>query len=377
MKIRIHRCVTPLVWFGLGVAALLILPAAPYARAQGKQGPPGGMPPTPVRFTEAKEHNVRRTLVLPGSVEALTTSTIASTVDGVVVEFLAREGRRVKTGDVLARQRSTTLELRLEAQRASLKEAQARLKLAESNLTRARELFQAGVISRQQYDDAQSEFTAWQGRSESLQADIARLEDDIDRCRVRAPFDGVVVRERTEVGQWLAVGAPVADLVAINQVEIRVDVPERHFPDLRVGATAAVTFEALPGFRTQGRIIALVPRADPQARTFPIKVRVPNEHGRIGVGMLAQVSFPAGEVYRATVVPKDAVVRRGPREIVYRLNGDNTVEEVAVETGTAVGVWVEVRSWLRAGDKVVTRGNERLRPGQPVQPTPIAYERPS
>jgi len=363
----------------MAVVCLLAMP--PIAAAQGppKKGPggPPGMPPSPVRVTEAREHNVQRTLALPGSVEALNTSIIASTVDGLVVEFAAREGLRVKAGDKLAQIRSTTLELRLEALRASHKEARARLKLAESNLARAKELFDAQVVSRQQYDDAQSEFTAWQGRVESLEADIARFEDELDRCTIRAPFDGVVVRERTEVGQWLAVGAPVAEVQSLHVVEIRVDVPERYFPDLRLGATVNVSFESLPGFRAQGRLIAIVPRADPQARTFPIKVRVSNESGRIGVGMLAQVAFPAGEIYRATVVPKDAVVRRGPRDIVFRLNGDNTVEEVAVETGTGVGVWVEVRGGVRPGDKVVTRGNERLQPGQSVVPSPIQYERPS
>jgi len=342
---------------------------------QGKA--PGGMPPANVRYTEAREHTLRRTLTLPGSVQAQTSSIVASTVPALVVEFPAKEGMQVRAGDVLARQHSTTLELNLESQRASLKEAEARLKLAESNQKRSKDLFEAGVISRQQYDDAQSEYSAWVGRTDSLKAEIARIQDDISRTVIRAPFAGVVVAERTEVGQWLAIGGPVVELLKIDEVEIRVDVPERHFASLRPGAAATVTFESLPGFEVQGRITAIIPQADRQARTFPLKVTVPNRGARIGAGMLAQVSFVAGDVYKATMVPKDAVISRGQQKLLYRVNGDNTVEELSVETGAGAGGWIEITGPVRPGDKVITRGNERLAPGMGVNATALEYKVPS
>jgi len=347
------------------------------ASAGMAQGPPGKMPPANVRYTEAREQMLRRTLTLPGSVQAQTASVVAATVPALVIEFPAKEGMHVKAGDVLARQRSTTLELTLESQKASLKEAEARLKLAESNQRRSKELFDAGVVSRQQYDDAQSEYNAWVGRTDSLKADIARIQDDIGRTVVRAPFAGVVVAERTEVGQWLAIGAPVVELLKIDELEIRVDVPERHFASLRMGAAATATFESLPGYTVQGRVTAIIPQADPLARAFPLKVTVRNPGGRIGAGMLAQVSFAAGEVYRATVVPKDAVISRGQQKVLYRVNGNNTVEEVAIETGAGAGVWIEVNGPIRPGDRVITRGNERLAPGMGVSATPLEYKVPS
>ena len=121
---------------------------------------------------------------------------------------------------------------------------------------------------------------------------------------------------------------------------------------------------------------AVVPQADAQARTFPVKVQVKNERRRLGAGMLAKVSFAVGETYRATVVPKDAIVSRGEARFIYRVNGSGTVDEVAIETGAAAAAWIEVRGDVRAGDKVVTRGNERLQPGQPVEATPIEYRAP-
>ena len=358
-------------WGRLLPAAAVVWLGA-HALAQG----PGGATASPVRYTEAREYAVRRALTLPGTVEARTQSLVASDIAGAVVELAAREGDVVGQGQPLARLRTTTLELRRDAAQAQLKEAQARLKLAERNLDRARELLEAKVISRQQYDDAFYESNAWQGRVEQLTADIARISDDIERSTIRAPFAGTVTAERTQVGEWLAVGDPVVELVSLGILEIRVEVPEQYFRNLNPGAKATVTFESLPGMNVTGQVSAIVPRADPAARTFPLKVRLENREGRIGVGMLAQVSFAAGESFRATVVPKDAVIRRGPEQFVYLMNGDNTVSLVKVETGEGVGAWVEVRGDVRAGQKVVTRGNERLFPGQKVTGQPQEYELP-
>ena len=109
------------------------------------------------------------------------------------------------------------------------------------------------------------------------------------------------------------------------------------------------------------------PRADAQARTFPVKVAIPNVDGRLGVGMLASVTLPAGESYPAVVVPKDALIAQGPQRFVYRINGDNLVEMMPVSAGEGIGDWIVVESELQPGEKVVTRGNERLMPGQEVQ----------
>jgi len=336
------------------------------------QGPPA----SPVRYTEAREHPVRRTLRLPGTVESPTVSLVASEVGGVVAEFPVREGQRVEREEPLARLRTESLELRRSAAQAQLKEAESRLKLAERNLERSRELFDAKVISQQQLDDAFYESTAWQGRVEQLTADIATINLALRQSTIRAPFAGAITREHTQVGSWVGVGDPVVEMMSLDAFEVRVEVPEQYYPGMKVGAAARVSFPSVRGMEVPGKVSALIPKADPQARTFPLKVRIQNRGGRIGAGMLAEVSLPSGENHRATVVPKDAVVRRGAQDFVYVLNGDNTVSQVPVETGEGVGAWVEVQSGLSSGQKVVTRGNERLRPGQAVTGQPLEYPLP-
>jgi RND family efflux transporter MFP subunit len=335
-----------------------------------------GFPASPVRYTEAKEHLVRRTIVLPGSVASRTESLVASEVEGLVVELTAREGTPVRQGQTIAKLRSDQLELRLAAAEADLREAAARLTLAENNLTRSRELFESQVLSKGQLDDSQSEFNAWQGRAERLKAEIASIKLDVERSTIRAPFAGVIVAERCAVGEWIGQGDPVAELISLYDLEIQVDVPERYFSTIQPGYETAVQFESLPGYELSAKVSAVVPRANPQARTFPVKVRINNKEGKVGAGMLAQVSFSAGESYRATVVPKDAVITRGERRFVYVVAEDSTVSQVPVETGVGAGAWVEIESGLKPGTKVVTRGNERLQPGQKVAGEPLAYQLP-
>ena len=359
-----------LVTLALAVVVCVFLHPA-LLQAQGQE-----MPPSPVRYTEARHYTVRESVVLPGTIEAPTKSLVAGEVAGMVIEFLAREGDAVEKGQPLARLRTATLELQRDGVAAQLREAQARLGQAEAHLERSRELLEAGVIPRDQFDDRFFEVDAWKGRAEQFTANIARINEDIAQSTILAPFAGVVAAERTEVGQWLSVGAPVVEILSMAELEVRVEVPERYFGSLRTGIATTVTLDSIPGAVIPGRIDAILPAADPQARTFPLKVAIPNSDRRIGVGMLAQVSFPVGQPLQATIVPKDALVRQGPRELVYLMNGEGTVDPVPVERGQAAGSWVEVRGPVQPGMKVVTRGNERLQPGQAVQGEPLEYPLP-
>lgn len=361
-----RTCPSALLRFALLLSPLMVVSAALA------QGPPA----SPVGYTEVLEHEVQSVLRLSGSVESKTVSLVATEVDGVVVELLAREGDVVRKGQVLASLRTTSRDIQLRASEAQLKEAKSRRMLAEKNLERAQELFEQKVSSQEQLDSAFYEHNAWQGRVEQIYADIERIQHDLDRSKIQAPFAGTIVEEHTEVGEWVSLGAPVLEMVSLAELEIRIEVPERYFETLNPGAAALVTFDSLPEYEINGRISAIIPRADPRARTFPVKVRIPNEEGRVGVGMLAQVTLPAGGAYRATVVPKDAVVNQGPEKIVYLINGDNTVSPVSVETGAGVGSWLAVLGDLKAGQKVVTRGNERLSPGQQVQGEPTEHSPP-
>ena len=319
-----------------------------------------------VRVTQVRSHRIRQSTELPGIVESRLVSTVAGEVAGLVEDFPVREGQVVRLGDVLAQLRRVNLELRLRASEAQLREDKARKKLAERTLTRARDLFERGVFSQQQLDEALFEFDAWRGRIERLRAVMEQLKDDIERTTILAPFHGVVVQESTQLGEWLEEGGPVVELLSLEHLEVAVELPERYFGAVRPQTTARVYFDALSGLELEGVVRTIIPRADPQAHTFPLKLSLEAKEGQIGVGMLARVVLPVGQSHVSRVVPKDAVVTQGQQQYVYLLTDDGSVRQTPVHTGIGVGRWVEVEGAIQSGQKVVIQGNERLRDGQTV-----------
>ncbi len=338
------------------------------------------MPPSPVGYTEAREHRVEGRLTLPGTVESNVTSMVASEISGLVIEYPVKQGDRLEKGQLLARLNKRDRELDLARVAADLAEAESRSKLAFRNYERSEELFESGIFSQQQLDDTLYEYQAWRGRVDSLKAQMERIRYDLEKSVIPAPFAGVVLSKRTELGQWLGVGDEVVELLSLEELEVRVDVPEQYYPSIRIGAGASVTLEAHPGRTLRGQVTTVIPKADERARTFPIKIRFPADE-KIGVGMLARVTLDGVSISgrgarNAVIVPKDAVVRQGSQQTVWTLGGDGEVKPMTVETGTGEGAWIEVRGPLQAGAKVITRGNERLRPGQTVRGEPVEYKLP-
>lgn len=332
-------------------------------------------PTAPVRFTPAKSQTFQSEVRLPGTVESRKSSEVASEVEGLVEEYPVREGETVEQGAVLARLRTRQLELEKQALEAEVAETLVRQKLARRDYERAQELFDAQVLPQEQLDAKQFEYEAWEGRDLRLKAQIERVEDNIARAVIKAPFDGVVLEELTQVGEWLNKGEAVVDLLTLSDLEINVDVPERYLNRFSVGARVAVSFEALGGRRTTATVTAVIPQADPRARAFPVKLGFKNPGGALP-GMLVDAMFPGGDRRTATIVPKDAIVMQGAQQIVYVVTNEGTVRPAPVRTAEGLGVWIAVDGPIQPGDKVVTRGNERLRPNQSVSGEPLEYPEP-
>jgi RND family efflux transporter MFP subunit len=209
------------------------------------------------------------------------------------------------------------------------------------------------------------------------QATVNRLKDQLQKHTIVSRFDGYVTAEHTEVGQWVKQGDPVAEVAALDEVEIAAHVVEGFVPHIRVGMSVSVEIPALPGTPFTGVVTAIVQQADVQARTFPVMVRVKNQLSEDGPlvksGMYARVMLPTGTKQMAMLVSKDALVLGGPQPVVYVVDVPNLdaqtgkVRPVPVQLGIADGNLIQVRAQLEPGQLVVVQGNERLRPGQDVQ----------
>ncbi|NVM21578.1 MAG: efflux RND transporter periplasmic adaptor subunit [Desulfobacterales bacterium] len=351
---------------GAWVALFVVLPvcSTSYAgnRVKKRQGPP----PAPVRVATVTKGAVSEQITLVGNTEPVVRSTIAAEVEGLVGAFPVREGDFVKKRAVLAKLRATDLELRLRAAIAARKKVRASLVFAEKELARYTKLEKAGSVEARKYDEALYQHQALKQELLRNDAEIERLEDDIKKKTIVAPFAGFVAKEHTQVGQWLPVGGAVVTLLDLKRIRVTVDVPERHAVQLRPKDRVLVLVKSLSNKPFGGEISAVLPEGDPNARTFQVRVRLDNPGLRIRSGMEARVTFGLAAKKSALLVPKDAVVAAGANRLVFAV-ANGAARPVSVRITGYYDGNVSVEGPLKAGDQVVIRGNERLRPGQPVK----------
>ena len=332
------------------------------ADADPKQGPPA----VPVRVARVIEKMVSDQIALIGTAEAVVESTVAAEVGGLVEYFPIKEGDYVKKGQLLVRLKSTYLRLRLKGALASRDSIQANLENAEKELNRLSKLKRTKSISEKSYDAALYAHRALLKTLVKSEAEIEQLQYEIKQKEVVAPFAGFVAKEHTQVGEWINSGGAVVTLLNLGKIRITVDVPERYAVTLSGQSKVKVEIKSISNSRITGRISAILPQGDPTSRTFPVRIRLKNPKFKIKSGMEAIVIFSLRDKKKTLLVPKDAVVTAGNNRLVFSvMNGKARPVNVRI-----LGYYdgnVAVAGNIKPGDQVVTRGNERLRPGQPVQ----------
>jgi RND family efflux transporter MFP subunit len=356
-----HHRLRILAAAALALALLIPLPA----RAQ--EG--GGPPPALVETAEVVQRRVETKLTLAGTAEPHRLITLAAQVEGVAVKGEVEEGDRVEQGQVVLRLDDEKLAIRLDQARAQLAEAEALLAQAERDLNRKAALHKARSVPLKELEDAQSAVDAQRAAVRRWRQQVRLLQSDLADTRIRAPRSGVVISRLAYQGEWVTKGGPVLELNVLDPLKVVVPVPERHLPALRVGQEVPLTADALPGRRFTGRIAAIIPSGDVKSRTFPVQIRLENPEMEIKPGMLVRATLEVGQPHQALLIPKDALVISQTGYSVF-LVADGAARPVQVELGSAYGGMVEIKGELSPGQQVVTTGNERLFPGQPVNIAP-------
>ena len=348
--------------FLIALAIFLFSGSASLAEDKDKSK---GPPPVPVRVAIVEKKMVSDQISLVGTAEAIASSIVAAEVSGVVEHFPVKEGDFVKKGKLLVRLRSTDLKLRLKGAVASREKIRANLEYAEKELNRASRLKDANSIAARKYDESLYNHLALSQEFLRSEAEIERLEYEIKQKRVVAPFSGFVAQEHTQVGEWIKDGGPVVTLIDLEQVRITVDVPERYAVLLIPQGEVKVMVKSISNDLLAGRIYSLLPQANPDSRTFPVRINIANPEFKIKSGMEAMVTFNLAASKNALLIPKDAIVTQGNNKLVFFV-ADGQAIPVNVKVLGYYDGDVAVEGNLEPGTPVVIRGNERLRPGQAV-----------
>ena len=416
-----------------GFAALGICFGAILALTAGSlQAQPPRVPS--VAVVPAEHRVVPVTVTLVGTTKPYTRSSIAAEVAGIVEAIPVIEGQRVEAGSLVCELRDDLRRMALEQAERRLGELQAQLaeleagsrkeeiaraaaELAEAQaieekwrleLVRISSLRERNSASDKEYNDTVAEEKAARQRTVRAKASydlvvagprveqieqaryavraqevaVRQLRYDLEQTRIRAPFCGEVTRRDTEVGQWLPAGGPVLELIELDRILVRVDVPESAVFALSPGDRITVIVEALD--RTlEGTVERIVPQAEERARTFPVDILLDNSAGRLKSGMFVRAIVPAGPAVESIIVPRDAIIQRAGAHYVVIVapppqgQGQMAVP-VPVRLGASLGSWVAVSAtMLQPGVPVAIKGHDRVYGPQPVEPVPGQVDPPT
>lgn len=321
------------------------------------------MPPANVNVAEIRSGSLSPTQNFKGTVYFKEVSNVASEIPGKVVEVLYEEGDHLAEGAPMVRLDDSLLQADLAKLQAEVHAAEALLQQEQSRYERMRVLHEREVATPQSYDDTRFTVEAVRFRLAAAKAQATRLEEEIRKKTITAPYDGVVLLRESEKGDWKEEGDSVAVFARKNLYDVILQIPERHLPYLKPGMPLAI--EVL-GQAIEGKLANGSPRGDPATRTFPIRIRVEGNDWLLE-GMSAEASIPTGETVKSLLVPRDAVLMEDRQFVVYTVQDGQAVrhevEIVGVDGARTMGIQGE---GLTEGMNVIVKGHERLRPGQPL-----------
>ena len=317
-------------------------------------------PPAPVVVDEARMDTFSAALEVSGTVISKHDARIAAETDGSIT-WVAEVGTSIDKGEPLATIDDTDLQLDLKDNQAQLESLRAQKRYQENNLKRLNQLTASNNASVNQLDEAQSQMDMTVQEIRRAEVTIARTQRRIDQTRVLAPFPGLVVERLVQIGEFVSRGMQIARLVDTQNREIRAQAPLAVASFLREGLEVSVKHEGRESLSPVNRVI---PVGDERSRMF--EVRIAADDPAWIIGSAVRVALPNSNPRELVAIPRDALVLRGSEMFVLRVTSENTVEKIKVDTGIGLGKLVEVIGKVSDGDKIVTRGAERLQPGQAV-----------
>jgi RND family efflux transporter MFP subunit len=315
-----------------------------------------------------------------GTVHAAQTSQLSSQIVATITAIRAHEGQHVRKGDVLVilddAQQQAGLERAaagVNAARQDIAASEADYNLANSTLTRYQTLFERKSVSPHEFDQAQARAKAAAAHRDQAQAGVkqaaaaeAQARSALGYTRIRAPFDGVISDKRVDPGALAVPGVPLLTIEDTRHFRMEGTVDEHDIALIRLGAPATIVVDALGEF--PGKIVQIVPAADPASRSFLVKVELPAD-ARLRSGLSGHARFNRGE-RQAITIPREAVLDRGQLQAVYVVGEDKLVNLRYVTLGKPAGQRVEVLAGLQPGEWLVAQPGDRELAGRRIEARP-------
>jgi RND family efflux transporter MFP subunit len=314
-----------------------------------------------------------------GTVRAAETSQLAAQMIGNIVEIRVHEGDRIQRGQVLAvidgAQPQASLDRATAADLASQQEITASASdfaLAEATFKRYQTLYEKKSVSPQEFDEIKARYQAAQARQEIARAEKAEAKAALEQARtalgythIMAPLDGIVTEKKADVGMLASPGMPIFTVEDLRRYRLEATVNESDLRFVRLGQQVLALIDALGDRQLKGKVVEIVPAADPASRSFLVKVELPSD-AALRSGLFGRVSFARGE-RSALLIPRTAVVERGQLQGIYVLNQNSIAALRYITLGKPSAGQVEVLAGLQAGDVLIANPGSRELSGKKIE----------
>lgn len=370
------------IGFLLASGALATLVASGCSQKGGdeEQGSSSSQATAHVTLTRVSRSDISQIFALTGTAAALPNKDVkvSALVPGRIADLKVAEGDTVNEGHVLARLDDRTFRDQLQQAEAAQQQAQANLENAKLSQTRNQDLFQRGIAARKDLEDAQTQASVAAAalRQADAALEIARL--NLARCEIVSPLTGVVAKRFVSVGEQVdgTAAQPVVEVANLAEVEFLGNAPAAYLAKMHPGQDVYVTTEAVPGQKFPGRVVATSPSIDPSTGVGFVRIRVPNPHAVLRLGMFLTAEISVETHRHVFVVPAQSIYKNEEGEPRVFVVNQDTATAVAVKLGIETTDRAELAEadGLKEGDSIILTGGYGLGDKAKVQVQPSSRQ---
>jgi membrane fusion protein, multidrug efflux system len=324
--------------------------------------------PTAVEVTPVSLADVADVITGVGNIVAMRDVSVASETAGRVLRVHVEVGDVVKAGTTLVDVDAELKVAAAEQAKAQLLAAQTNLEKAKKDFERTQKLFESGDVADNELEGYRLAYHAADAQYKGAAAALRVAERQVNDTHIKAPIAGIVAARKTEVGEMVAPGMEIANIVDISSIKVKLSVAEADVVKLRVGQHATLRIDSRPADRFVGRIATVGAKSEsPNGHTYPVEVVVQNTgKDPLKVGMFARVEIQAGLAKGVMAIAKESLVEDGAHPTVFVVK-DGHAQIRQLTLGIRGNNLIHVMTGLQPGDLVISFGQRALKDGAPVQ----------
>ena len=323
-----------------------------------------GMPPARVITSVVKEEIVAERIPLKGLLAFNFKSNISADVDGLITSIKINAGDRLKKDEIILTLNTDFIKNEIVTISAQINQVKTRIEQAEKELNRFKTLFEEKAVREKDYDDASFNLLHLHREKDVLESRLAMAKLKEKKSELKSPFDAIVLSKLTELGAWVSPGVPLCVLGSVDELVADIPVDEHILRFSNIGDEVEIIISAFEKAVT-GRIINIIPVANERTKAVTLRISIPPL--KIPVENLSVTAYiPINKEAKYSLIPRDAIIERSGSKFFYTIK-DNKAVPVPIETAFFYkGYGLVKNPDIVDGMIAIVDGNERLRPGQPI-----------